>query len=82
MAGRHEGLWREDPGDIRARAALGLLAAADGAWDVSALPVRAAAIVMVVPVPACPLRLTWRPARPVAKDQRPLTMGRCGRPAA
>ena len=48
----HEGLWREDADDVHAGAALGLLGADIGAWDVSALRVRAAAIVMVVAVSA------------------------------
>jgi hypothetical protein len=46
---QHEGLWREDAGDVHAGAAFG---ADIDAWDVSALRVQAAAIVMVVAVPA------------------------------
>jgi hypothetical protein len=52
VACQHEGLWREDAGDVHAGAALGLLGADIDAWDVSALRVRAAAIVMVVAVSA------------------------------
>ncbi len=52
VACQHEGLWREDASDVHAGAALGLLGADIDAWDVSALRVRAAAIVMVVAVSA------------------------------
>jgi hypothetical protein len=48
----YEGLWREDAGDVHAGAAVGSLGADIDARDVSALRVRAAAIVMVAAVPA------------------------------
>jgi hypothetical protein len=52
VACQHEVVWREDAGDVHAGAALGPLGADIDAWDVSALRVRAAAIVMVVTVSA------------------------------
>jgi hypothetical protein len=52
FACQHEGLWLEDAGDVHAGAALRLLGVDIDAWDVSALRLRAAAIVMVVAVSA------------------------------
>jgi hypothetical protein len=48
VACRCEGLWREDAGDVHAGRHWGLLGADIDAWDVSALRVQVAAIVMVV----------------------------------